>query len=198
MKNVLLYCCLFTLSACQTLHGHIGQGVGTVLDSAKASFENSFCKTSGHLYGTHNYYDCVKRYKAEETAYRYCATHFNFTRESAPQQECVEITVPAILKKFDNDQSICTTQAESANYVQSLHPLSSYRVFWHDPKTRDNHTGIMIDPKEIETLLKRQQRHYILQCLQDQGWKPHFTLLDSDGDGFHTSFNGLDWSHPSL
>ncbi len=148
-----------------------------------AIVENDFCKNSGHLYGTHNYYDCTKNYDEDPIAFNHCTTVFNFTHESTEQNNCVEYTIPAIRKTFANERNLCTIEAEERNYAESMYPLSSIRLTLYDLSKHTSQQSIILDEAEAEANVNQHRKHYIHHCLSQKGWQKHFKFLSYDFDG---------------
>lgn len=148
-----------------------------------AMVENDFCKNSGHLYGTHNYYDCTKRYDEDPIAYDHCTTVFNFKRESTEQNNCVEYTIPAIRKTFANDKEFCQLEAEKHSYAESMHPLSSIRLTLYNLQKNTSEESVVPHYSDVESTISQQHNAYTHHCLSQKGWQKHFKFLSYDFDG---------------
>jgi len=156
--------------------------------SSCAALDNSFCKRSGYISGTYEYYSCEKRYNEDSFSYEYCSEIYNFVKESPKQEECIREKIPAIRKTFDNDKDKCLHNSKTMFSVKILYPLLFAEYQESNLNNKIIKTQIFDNEEAANRMMIDKRKLYMDSCLKDKGWQKSLKFFKYD-------FDGLNWRY---
>jgi len=150
--------------------------------------DNNFCKQSGYISGTYEYYACEERYNEDPASYKYCSDIYNFRKESPAQEQCIREKIPGNRKTFDNDKDKCLSESKRMFSVKILYPLLFAEYNEKNISDELVKTQIFDNEEAANLIMLNERKLYVDSCLKEKGWQKSLQFFKYD-------FDGLNWKY---